>query len=238
MRAAECTILLIVATLCNPVDAWVLARSACETHHAWYSALSCAAQPQGCRGYGVATFGDESIARPEILLQVPLIPAVRNAAQGLQQSDSSAASMSREPAKVQFPEGMASPVPSASPAGGSGGGPRNLKQERTAQNFLRGCARLRMIQVDPCCWGHPTVHAVILFRRKACETPAGQSYQRQEPIAHKTLCVCAQVRIVRIRSAGNVGMHTFMICTRRADPNRALHLKQSRALKTSCAAWP
>jgi len=114
-----------------------------------------------------STFGDEPIARPEILLQVPLIPAVRNAAQGLQQSDSSAASMSREPAKVQFPEGMASPVPSASPADGSGGGPRNLKQERTAQNFLRGCARLRMIQVDPCCWGHSTVHAVILFRRPA-----------------------------------------------------------------------
>ncbi len=59
--------------------------------------------------------------------------------------------MSREPARVQFPEGMASPVPSASPAGGTSGGPRNLKQERTAQNFLRGCARLRMIQVGPRC---------------------------------------------------------------------------------------
>ena len=93
--------------------------------------------------------------------------------QGLQPLDSSAASKLKEPARPQFPEGMASPVSSTSTAGGPGGeGPRNLKQERTAQNFLRGCARLRMIQVShgappgrsPChIAGASDIHGVMLY---------------------------------------------------------------------------
>lgn len=90
-----------------------------------------------------------SCSPQNFLLQVPLLPVAALSAQGPQPSDSSAASKLGEPARPQFPESMASPVSSSSPTGGpSVEGPRNLKQERTAQNFLRGCARLRMIQVS------------------------------------------------------------------------------------------
>lgn len=95
-------------------------------------------------------------------------------------------SMSREPARVQFPEGMASPVPTASPAGVSGGGPRNLKQERTAQNFLRGCARLRMIQVCPCWLEGPPTTAVTQKCLSDCDVGWLQETEKGMLFAQKS----------------------------------------------------
>lgn len=89
--------------------------------------------------------------------QVPLISLAKSAAAAAQHSDSAASSSQpREPGRVQVPEGSAS---AAAPSGAPNGAPRNLKQERTAQNFLRGCARLRMIQVHPTCLLAATLHA-------------------------------------------------------------------------------
>lgn len=89
--------------------------------------------------------------------QVPLIPLARSAAAAAQHMDRAASSSQpREPGRVQFPEASAR---AAAPSGASNSAPQNLKQERTAQNFLRGCARLRMIQVRLTCLLVATLHA-------------------------------------------------------------------------------
>ena len=80
--------------------------------------------------------------------QVPVIPLARSAAAAQHLDSAASSSQPREPGRVQFPGGSAR---AAAPSGASNSAPQNLKQERTAQNFLRGCARLRMIQVRHSC---------------------------------------------------------------------------------------